>query len=86
MVKNNEYYLEEISKALFEMLCFEEYLEKIDNENIDKLLELCEKLDNFYKSSFYGNIAKNKLLTKKKNCMIISRDLEKHLMTSSLSS
>ena len=49
------------------MLCFEEYLEKIDNENIDKLLELCEKLDNFYKSSFYGNIAKNKLLTKKKN-------------------
>ena len=67
LLNNTEYDLEKISIALFESLCLEEYINNLDIDKLNKLLDLCNNLDNLYKNSFYGNIAKNKILEKKKN-------------------
>lgn len=67
LLNNTEYDLEKISIALFESLCLEEYINNLDIDKLNKLLDLCNNLDNLYKDSFYGNIAKNKILEKKKN-------------------
>ena len=66
-LNNYEYDLDTISKALFQMLSFEEYITCLDTDTIDRLIELCDKLEIIHQNSFYGKITKNKLLTRKKN-------------------
>ena len=67
MVDNHEYDIEAISRALFKMISFEEYLDVLDDETVNRLLDLCGKLDKMFKDSFYGNITKTKLLSRRKN-------------------
>lgn len=62
-LRNSNKYLEGISIGLFNMMMFDEYIDYISDEFINKLIDLCNDLDND-KDYFYGNIAKSKLVKK----------------------
>ena len=55
-----------ISEVLFNFMCFEEFLKYIDDESVNKLIELCDELS-INKDSYYGNIVKEKLVKKRQN-------------------
>ena len=63
--ENNE--LDNTTINLFNMMSFETYLNNVDNENLEKLLMLCDELNEKAKNPYYGNIAKTKILNKSKN-------------------
>lgn len=63
--KDNE--LDNTTINLFNMMSFETYLNNVDNENLEKLLMLCNELSEKSKNPYYGNIAKAKILNKSKN-------------------
>lgn len=57
----------DINEILFNMMCFEAYLEDIDDEKLKRLISLCYELEEHSSYHFYGNIAKEKILKKSKN-------------------
>ena len=63
--KEIDYNPDNMEEALFNMMLLEEYLKGIDEESINKLIELTGELEVKYGHNFYGNIAKNKVLTRK---------------------
>ena len=63
--KEIDYNPDNMEEALFNMMLLEEYLKGIDEESINKLIELTDELEVKYGHNFYGNIAKNKVLTRK---------------------
>ena len=65
LFSNTERAVNKIARLLFEMIEIEEYLELLDKETIDNLIEYDEKISYLHKNSYYGNIVKQKLLVKK---------------------
>ena len=55
-----------MNEMLFNYMIFLEYLNRIDDESVDKLLELCYELEE-KSNSFYGQKLKETLIKKKKN-------------------
>ena len=50
---------------LFNMMCFESYLNHVDLDELHRLTDLCDNLRVRAKNKFYGDIAKSKILSKK---------------------
>ena len=57
--------VDDISEALFDTICFEEYIANLDNSYIDQLISLCEHLKTFFPDNRYGDIGHKKLIKKK---------------------
>lgn len=53
--------------ALFNMLCFDEYIKEIDDESLDKLIELCQVLKKNVGDKSFGEFGFKKLIKKKNN-------------------
>ena len=65
-VKNNENRPSEINEALFNMMLLEIYIRYLDEEDIDKLREMCSNVNEHILDSFYGNLAFSKLIKRRK--------------------
>ena len=50
---------------LFNMMCFESYLNYVNLADLHRLVDLCDNLRTHAKNKFYGDIAKSKILSKK---------------------
>lgn len=62
----NDNSLKDINENLFNMMCLDSFLDELDNELLNRLLALCDELEEKATYSFYGNIAKEKILRKRK--------------------
>ena len=56
----------DISEVLFNYMCFEEFIKVLNDEEIDKLIELCNELSS-KSDNYYGNIVREKLIRKKQS-------------------
>ena len=56
-----------ISQALYDMMCFDEYLSDLDINYIDRLIEFCYSLEERKDRNLYGNIGLKKLIKKRDN-------------------
>ena len=65
--EEDENSISDINENLFNMMCLEVFLEDIDEDQIKRLLSLCDELEEHTTYHFYGNIAKEKILKKSKN-------------------
>ena len=63
-IKDNQK-VSEVSELLFDTICFEEYLNELDNDYITNLITLCDELNNRYNTDNYGIFCYKKLLKKK---------------------
>ena len=59
--------LSDINENLFNMMCLEGFLEDVEDDKLDRLNDLCDELEKHSAYHFYGNIAKEKILKKRKN-------------------
>lgn len=67
LMPNEEREAYTILENLFNMLCFDEYIKSLSPEQIDKLIEICHRIEASMSNSFFGNIGLQKLVRKKKN-------------------
>lgn len=63
--KDISYDPEKMEELLFNMMMLEEYLNGVNHESIDRLIELTDDLEQKYGINYFGNIAKQKILAKK---------------------
>ena len=63
----NEYINYNLKNNTFELVGYDEDLEDIDEDQLKRLLSLCDELEDHSRYHFYGNIAKEKILKKSKN-------------------
>ena len=66
-ILEDENNINDIIDYLFNMMCLETYLEDLDDEKMKRLTEVCEKIEEHSTYPFYGRIAKEKILKKRKN-------------------
>ena len=59
--------LDDMMIRLFNMMSFETYLNNVDDDNLDKLLSVCNELKSISKNNYFGETAKNKILKRRKN-------------------
>ena len=65
-VDTNERNIEVIMEALFKLMCVEEYIEELSNEDLDKLLEFCYKAAKQNDDENFGMSAEG-LIRRRKN-------------------
>ncbi len=53
-----------MSEVLFNFMCFEEFIKYIDDESVDKLIELCDELGK--SNNFFSNKVREKLIMNKR--------------------
>ena len=60
-VDSDEENLEKVMDALFKLMCIEEYIEELSNEELENLLEFCSKAAKQNNNENYGILAENKI-------------------------
>lgn len=66
-LRDSERNIDVILQALFDMLCFDEYIKELSPYQIDKLINICYNMEDNYHKGYFGNIGLQKLVKIKKN-------------------
>lgn len=65
--KKTENNFEDINSLLFNIMNIEVYLDYLDNRLLNKLLVVCNEIENYSSYQYFGKMAKSKILAKSKN-------------------